>query len=226
MQDKSVAIFIDAENVGAKYADEIFKITSDYGEPIIKRIYADWTSDAVKGWKEQIYKYSISSIQNFKFSNGKNSSDMYLLSDAMSVFYEKQDIDLFIIVSSDRDYTPLVQKLRENKKQIVGIGINKPSKFYINAFNHFHCLGKNAEDEKCDELIVELFKAIDGLIEEKQRAILSQIKQKLQEKYPNFNAKDYEGCSGSSAFKKFIMKFTKNKYQMKHEGGADFLIKC
>lgn len=226
MQDKNVAIFIDAENISAKYADDIFKIASDYGELIIKRIYADWTSEAVKSWKEQIYKHSISSIQNFKFSNGKNSSDMYLLTDAMSVFYEKKNINPFIIVSSDRDYTPLVQKLRENKKQVVGISTNRASKFYTNVFNNFHYLGKNTECEKCDELIKELFRVIDGLIEEKQRAIFSQIKQKLKEKYPNFDAKNYEDCGGSSAFKKFIMKFTKNKYQMKREGGADFLIKC
>nr|WP_139897312.1 SelB C-terminal domain-containing protein [Campylobacter jejuni] len=54
MENKSIAIFIDAENIPAKYAKSIFDIASDYGEVIIKRIYGDWTQKNIQGWREQI----------------------------------------------------------------------------------------------------------------------------------------------------------------------------
>ncbi|EOI0252873.1 NYN domain-containing protein, partial [Campylobacter jejuni] len=114
MENKSIAIFIDAENIPAKYAKSIFDIASDYGEIIIKRIYGDWTQKNIQGWREQIAEYSLIAMQQFNFAANKNSSDMYLITEIMSIFYEK-NIDIFVIVSSDSDYTSLIQKLRENK---------------------------------------------------------------------------------------------------------------
>lgn len=219
MENKSVAIFIDAENISFKYAKDIFNIASSYGEPIIKKIYADWTSQVVGGWKDEIAKHSIIAIQNFKF-NRKNSSDMYLMADAMSMFYEK-DIEIFIIVSSDSDYIPLAHKLRENKRQVIGIVENKANQSYINAFNKFHYLNK--KQEKSDELIKELFNTIDQLIEEKNRAEYSQIPPIMQRKYPDFNPKNY-GCS---SFKELINKFIGNHYKevLADDGCTYYLVK-
>lgn len=219
MENKNVAIFIDAENISFKYAKDIFNIASSYGELIIKRIYADWRSPALSGWKDEIAEHSIIAIQNFKF-NRKNSSDMHLMADAMSMFYEK-DIEIFIIVSSDSDYIPLVHKLRENKKQVVGIVENKANQSYINAFNEFHYLNK--KQEKSDELIKELFNTIDQLIEEKNRAEYSQIPPIMQRKYPDFNPKNY-GCS---SFKELINKFIDNNYkkEVANDGCTHYLVK-
>lgn len=66
------------------------------------------------------------------------------MADAMSTFYEK-DVEIFIIVSSDSDYIPLTQKLRESKKQVIGTEENKANKFYINVFSAFHYLDKKEE---------------------------------------------------------------------------------
>ncbi|EOB1665448.1 NYN domain-containing protein [Campylobacter upsaliensis] len=205
MENKSVAIFIDAENISFKYAKDIFNIASSYGELIIKRIYADWRSPALSGWKDEIAEHSIIAIQNFKF-NRKNSSDMHLMADAMSIFYEK-DIEIFIIVSSDSDYIPLTQKLRESKKQVIGMGENKANKFYINVFSVFHYLDK--KEEKSDKVIKELFAIIKQLIEEKNRAEYAQISLMMKRKYPDFNRQNY-GCSN---FRELINKFVKDKYQ-------------
>lgn len=173
----------------------------------------------VGGWKDEIAKHSIIAIQNFKF-NRKNSSDMYLMADAMSMFYEK-DIEIFIIVSSDSDYIPLVHKLRENKKQVVGIVENKANQSYINAFNEFHYLNK--KQEKSDELIKELFNTIDQLIEEKNRAEYSQIPSIMQRKYPDFNRQNY-GCRG---FRELIKKFIGNHYKevLADDGCTYYLVK-
>lgn len=208
MENKSVVLFIDAENISFKYAKDIFNIASSYGELIIKRIYADWTSKEVGGWKNQIAEHSIIAMQNFKLNN-KNSSDMYLMAEALSIFYEK-DVEIFIIVSSDSDYIPLVQKLRENKKQVIGIGENKTNKFYINAFNEFCYLNK--KQEKSEDLIEdELFSVINQLIEEKNRAEYAKISSIMKRKYPNFNPRNY-GCP---SFRKLIDKFIKDEYQEK-----------
>lgn len=94
MENKSVAIFIDAENIPAKYAKSIFDIASDYREIIIKRIYGDWTQKRIQAWKEQIAEYSLIAMQQFNFVANKNSSDMYLMAEIISIFYEK-DIDIF-----------------------------------------------------------------------------------------------------------------------------------
>ena len=72
---------------------------------------------------------------------------------------------------------------------------------------------------------ISIFKIINELIEKKNRALYSQIQQKLKEKYPDFNAKNYDDCKGRSAFKKFINKFTRGKYQEKHDGYTFYLIK-
>lgn len=62
MENKSIAIFIDAENIPAKYAKSIFDIASDYGEVIIKRIYGDWTQKNIQGWREQIAEYLCNNL--------------------------------------------------------------------------------------------------------------------------------------------------------------------
>lgn len=89
MYNKSVAIFIDAENIPSKYAKSIFDIASDYGEIVIKRIYGDWTQKNIQNWKEQIAQYSIIAMQQFNFIANKNSSDMYLITEIMSFFMKK-----------------------------------------------------------------------------------------------------------------------------------------
>lgn len=128
------------------------------------------------------------------------------MADAMSIFYEK-DVEIFIIVSSDSDYIPLTQKLRESKKQVIGMGENKANKSYINAFSAFHYLDK--KEEKSDKVIKELFAIINQLIEEKNRAEYAQISLMMKRKYPDFNPQNY-GCSN---FRELINKFVKDKYQ-------------
>ncbi len=173
MENKSIAIFIDAENIPAKYAKSIFDIASDYGEVIIKRIYGDWTQKNIQGWKEQIAEYSLITMQQFNSAANKNSSDMEI----MSIFYEK-NIDIFVIVSSDSDYTSLIQKLRENKKQVIGMGLEKSIKSYVNAFSEFFYLDKD-ESKKEDILSKDYLRALinitEQLIDEKGRAEYAQI---------------------------------------------------
>ena len=143
--NKKVAILIDAENVSASNAKQIFDTMSSYGEVTIKQIFADWSGPTVRGWKDEIGNYSIVTNHQFTFVNGKNSSDLSLVIQAMVILFEK-DVDIFCIVSSDSDFTRLAQELRERNKLVIGMGGRKNSnKSYVNAFSEFIYLGEEKE---------------------------------------------------------------------------------
>ncbi|MCR6571349.1 NYN domain-containing protein [Campylobacter insulaenigrae] len=194
MENKSIAVFIDAENIPSKYAKSIFDIASEYGEIVIKRIYGDWTQKNIQNWKDQIEQYSIIAMQQFNFIANKNSSDMYLITEIMSVFYEKKDIDIFVIVSSDSDYTSLIQKLKEAKKQVIGMGLKQAVKSYVNSFNEFFYLDKDNSKDKTiidKEYIKDLINITETLIEEKGRAEYAQIRSNMNRKHANFTPQNF-----------------------------------
>lgn len=212
MENKKIALFIDEENISSDYAKFIFDKVSSYGEIIIKRIYADWTNEQPKNWKDNIGKYSITAIQCFTFANKKNSSDMYLTTDIAEILYEK-NIDIFVIVSSDSDYTSWVQKIREKGKQALGFGELKTIKSYVNSFNEFFYLNVKEKDEQLNkELVHDLNVIVDNLIEEKGIAEYPQISIGIRRKYADFIPSNY-GCK---RFKELIDKYlsiTTNKYK-------------
>lgn len=214
MENKKIALFIDAENISSDYAKFIFDKVSSYGEIIIKRIYADWTNEQPKNWKDIISEYSITAIQCFTFASKKNSSDMYLTTDIAEILYEK-NIDIFVIVSSDSDYTSWVQKIREKGKQALGFGELKTIKSYVNSFNEFFYLNVKEEDERLNkelELVDDLNVIVDNLIEEKGIAEYTQISIGIRRKYADFIPSNY-GCK---RFKELIDKYlsiTTNKYK-------------
>ncbi len=225
MENKSIAIFIDAENIPAKYAKSIFDIASDYGEVIIKRIYGDWTQKNIQGWREQIAEYSLIAMQQFNFAANKNSSDMYLITEIMSIFYEK-NIDIFVIVSSDSDYTSLIQKLRENKKQVIGMGLEKSIKSYVNAFSEFFYLDKD-ESKKEDILSKDYLRALinitEQLIDEKGRAEYAQIRTNMNRKYSDFHPQNYGFKNFCALIQKFLPKM--KKFEEEREKNIYFLVK-
>lgn len=142
----------------------------------------------------------------------KNSSDMYLTTDIAEILYEK-NIDIFVIVSSDSDYTSWVQKIREKGKQALGFGELKTIKSYVNSFNEFFYLNVKEEDERLKkELVDDLNVIVDNLIEEKGIAEYTQISNAIRRKYADFIPSNY-GCK---RFKELIDKYlsiTTNKYK-------------
>ncbi|MFA5036910.1 MAG: NYN domain-containing protein [Candidatus Izemoplasmatales bacterium] len=141
-QNRKVAILIDAENVNSANARQIFDTMSTYGEVIIRQIFADWSNEAVKSWKTAISNYSIVSNQQFTFVPRKNSSDIALVIQAM-VFLFERNVDIFCLVSSDSDFTRLVQELRERNKTVIGMGGRNSIKSFVNAFSEFIYLGED-----------------------------------------------------------------------------------
>ena len=120
MEEKlQFAVLIDAENISARYAQMIFDELEKYGFASCRRIYGNWSKE--NGWKENILlEYSVTPIQQFSYTTGKNSTDMAMVIDAMDLLYQNK-VDGFCLVTSDIDFTRLAMRLREEKKFVLSV---------------------------------------------------------------------------------------------------------
>jgi uncharacterized LabA/DUF88 family protein len=133
---QKLAVLIDADNVPYSSIKGIMEEITKDGIPTIKRIYGDWTKPAMKGWKASLLEYSITPIQQYAWTTGKNATDSALIIDAMDILH-REHVDGFCIVSSDSDFTRLASRLRESGKMVTGIGEKKTPKPFITSCNKF-----------------------------------------------------------------------------------------
>lgn len=117
--DKTLALLIDIENVSPHAIDNVFQIIQ-HNNISVRRAYGDW-SKAGAIWQETIVRYAIVPRHHFNFVTGKNSSDIALVIEAMELLLTAK-LDGFCIVSSDSDFTHLVQKIRERGLKVYGFG--------------------------------------------------------------------------------------------------------
>lgn len=137
MRDENkYALLIDAENVSSKYIGIVTKEAQALGNITIRRIYGDWTATAKNSWKDSLLENSLSPIQQYSYTVGKNSSDSAMIIDAMDILYTN-DVDGFIIVSSDSDFTKLAMRLRESGKRVIGMGESKTPTPFVRACEQF-----------------------------------------------------------------------------------------
>ena len=130
---KSMAVFCDFENVAlgvreAKYSQfDISKVLERLllkGSIVVKKAYCDW--DRYKEFKAPMHQASFELIEiPHVRQSGKNSADIRMVVDALDLCYTKSHVDTFVIVSGDSDFSPLVSKLRENDKTVIGVGVKK-----------------------------------------------------------------------------------------------------
>ncbi|TLV02231.1 NYN domain-containing protein [Dyadobacter luticola] len=132
----NIAVLIDGDNAQAKFMKEMLEEVSKYGKATIRRIYGDWTSSNMNSWKETVNNYSISPIQKFSYTTGKNSTDSSLIIDAMDILHSKS-VDGFCIVSSDSDYTGLAKRIREEGLFVMGIGRKTTPIAFVNSCEIF-----------------------------------------------------------------------------------------
>ena len=135
-QDKKIAILIDAENAQLKSLGSILTELSKHGHIIVKRAYGDWSSNHLKNWKKTMNELVIQPIQQFSYTQGKNSSDAALIIDAMDLLYSGK-FDAFAIISSDSDFTPLASRLKESQIHVYGVGEKKTPSSFKNACDDF-----------------------------------------------------------------------------------------
>ncbi|GAB3447761.1 NYN domain-containing protein [Massilia solisilvae] len=165
----SMAVFCDFENVALGVRDanyEKFDIKPVLerlllkGSIVVKKSYCDW--ERYKGFKAGMHEanFELIEIPHVRQS-GKNSADIRLVVDALDLCYTKSHVNTFVIISGDSDFSPLVSKLRENAKQVIGVGVKQSTSDLLVA--------------NCDEFIF-----YDDLVREKQRAAAKRDERKSQ----------------------------------------------
>lgn len=131
MNNLRLAVLIDADNAPRDCLKSVMEEIAIYGTPTIKRIYGDWTSPNIGGWKGSLLENAVTPVQQYGYTTGKNSTDSAMIIDAMDILYSGKT-DGFVIVSSDSDFTRLAIRLREAGMRVIGIGEHKtPSPFIV-----------------------------------------------------------------------------------------------
>ena len=143
---RSLAVFCDFENVAlgvreAKYSqfdmEKVLERLLAKGSIVVKKAYCDW--DRYKEFKAAMHgaSFELIEIPHLRQS-GKNSADIRMVVDALDLCYTKGHVDTFVIISGDSDFSPLVSKLRENDKTVIGVGVkNSTSDLFINNCDEF-----------------------------------------------------------------------------------------
>ena len=147
-----LAVLIDADNIPRNCLKSVMEEIAIYGTPTIKRIYGDWTSPNVGGWKTSLLENAVTPIQQYSYTTGKNSTDSAMIIDAMDILYTEKT-DGFVLVSSDSDFTRLAIRLREAGQRVIGIGEKKtPGAFIVacDKFIYIEVIRANAAAEKAD----------------------------------------------------------------------------
>lgn len=228
MEDKRFAILIDTDNISSKYISAIMGEMTKHGIVTYRRAYGDWTSTHAKGWKTKLAENSITPMQQFSNTVGKNATDSTLIIDAMDILYTG-NVDGFCIVSSDGDFTRLAIRLRESGMAVVGMGEEKTPRSFRTACSQFTVLENliDEDDEESTSISKEVIEsAIINIITENENKDketgLGEIGSRLLNKYPDFDVRNY-GYSLLSRFLEEIpsLKLVKNNTRVNVELRAD-----
>ena len=226
MDDKKIAVLIDAENVSGKYIKLILDEVSNYGSATYKRLYGDFQTPSVRAWMKNLRDYAITPVFQYNYTQGKNASDSALIIDAMDILYSG-NVEGFCLVSSDSDFTKLAQRLRESGMFVLGMGEQKtPSSFRVacDAFKILEVISQNEDDispaipavsessarygygASQDEAITskaEIERTVSRVLTENndhgKNTTLSEIGSILQKKFSEFDVRNY-GYSKLSTF--------------------------
>jgi uncharacterized LabA/DUF88 family protein len=138
LQDDQIrlAVLIDADNAQPSVIEGLLAEVAKFGVASVKRIYGDFTSTSHTQWKQSLLKHSISPVQQFAYTKGKNATDSALIIDAMDLMYTRR-FDGFCLVSSDSDFTRLAQRLREEGLTVYGFGEKKTPDAFVQACDKF-----------------------------------------------------------------------------------------
>jgi uncharacterized protein (TIGR00288 family) len=244
--ERTLAVFIDFENlaIGFKHRRgqfDIHKILErlvEKGKVIVKKAYADWGE--YKQYTKPLHESAIELIEiPRREMAGKNSADIRLVVDAMDLAWSKEHIDTFVIVSGDSDFSPLVSKLKENGKHVIGLGMKKSTSELLagncDEFIFYEDLEKQAVPAKPGLQAVDvppekkevfdlLMESISALVRENKDPIFaSMVKETMQRKRPSFN----ESAYGYRAFSGLLLDAEKRGFIKLHrdrKGGWTLVV--
>lgn len=198
-----LAVLIDADNVPAKHAANIMREVATIGEPALRRVYGDWSNPHIKGWKEPIHELGLVAHQETSNSTGKNATDIGLVIHAMDILHSGK-FDAFVIVSSDSDFTALVNRLREDGLTVIGIGEQKTNPALRNVYNRFIFVENLKDQSEAAEAHIPsqaevdmsrayqlVRNAIDRCDTEEEWVSLATIGLNLRAAHPDFDTRSY-----------------------------------
>jgi uncharacterized protein (TIGR00288 family) len=259
MTTRNLALYCDFENIAlgvrdAKYADfdmnKVLERLLVKGNIVVRKAYCDW--DRYKEFKRVMHEaaFELIEIPHVRMS-GKNSADIRMVVDALDLCYTKEHVDTFVIISGDSDFSPLVSKLRENAKTVIGVGVkNSSSDLLIGNCDEFIYYDdlvresekqrprrrpkkkadgpqKASEEDKRQEALDLVLSTIDDLLEERgeeEKLWGSMVKQTLKRRNPGFN----ETYHGFKTFSKLLEEAESRKLlRLEHdEKSGGYVIKA
>ena len=209
---KKLAVLIDAENTQLSALQVIMTELAKYGYIVVKRAYGDWAAPALKKWKDPLNKLAIQPVQQFSYTQGKNSSDAAMIIDAMDLLYSN-NFNAFALISSDSDFTKLATRLKDSQIYVYGVGKKQTPIAFINACDDFLyidvllSLNIEAEDNLSShqlptqyteqqlrqdtKLINTLRKAVEERSEDDGWALLSICGSFIKRQFPDFDPRNY-----------------------------------
>jgi uncharacterized protein (TIGR00288 family) len=219
---RNLAVFCDFENVAlgvreARYAqfdmEKVLERLLAKGSIVVKKAYCDW--ERYKEFKAAMHAaaFELIEIPHVRQS-GKNSADIRMVVDALDLCYTKAHVDTFVIVSGDSDFSPLVSKLRENAKTVIGVGVKNSSSDLLisncDEFIYYDDLVRQDEqkrraakkrkeaapagEDKKQEAFDQILGTLEALLSERgpeERIWGSMVKQALKRRNPGFNESYY-----------------------------------
>lgn len=230
MEELTIALLIDADNIAAKHIEGILGELTKYGRVTIRRMYGDWTQERLKPWLEKSSQFSLTPIMQSNDTSRKNASDIGLVIDAMDILYSGK-VNGFCIVSSDADFNKLAKRLRESGNLVIGIGEQKTPAAFRASCEKFISLDiideeTEPEDEKLDTVsknneiseksftkksIIE--KTIINMILDSNMDTmhLGEIGQRINNMFPDFDVRNYHYTKLSELLKEFDSLSLSNK---------------
>lgn len=148
--DARLAVLIDADNAQASRIDALMAEVATLGTATVRRLYGDFTTPQLGGWKAAANQHAIQPMQQFAYTKGKNSTDSALIIDAMDLLYSDR-LDGFVLVSSDSDFTRLAARLRESGKTVYGVGERKTPEAFRAACDRFIYTDVLGVEDEADE---------------------------------------------------------------------------
>jgi len=208
--DIKLAVLIDGDNIPSAHVKEMMEEIAKYGNPTIKRIYGDWTKPHLSKWKNMLLENAITPIQQYGYTQGKNSTDSAMIIDAMDILYSEK-VNGFCLVSSDSDFTRLATRLREAGMLVYGIGEKKTPQPFIVACDKFIYIeiiksqdddletesnektskSKSNIDKITQKEIRFIASTIEDVADDDGWAFLGDVGSLLQKKQPNFDSRNY-----------------------------------
>ena len=214
-RQRKLAVLIDADNAQASIIKNLLDEVAKYGVASVKRIYGNWTTPQLQGWKDVLLSNSILPVQQFSYTTKKNATDSALIIDAMDLLHAG-NLDGFCLVSSDSDFTRLASRIRESGLIVYGFGEEKTPKAFVDACDKFiyteilrpvepveaaaPAPGDDSvlmDVKKDQKFLTLLLNSVEDSSDEQGWAELGLVGQNIQKRSPEFDSRNY-------GFKKFF----------------------